>query len=473
MPDPTLTLIAILLLALFLSLLRIVQLHQRARRGSQELEQSRRDGQKAREAVRILARTGTILSSSFDRETLLSQILLVMADALPGVRILILLYDPEGLEWAGKDAPRGKVPTEEEVERITRAGEAETGSWASLGLPGLRRLFNFPLINNETYAGSFVLLSEQGLDSSSRLLLADIAGQVGAAVHNLRTSRERNRIHERFGRVVDPRVRDHLLAGRSPLGGELRDATILFVDLRNFTTYAEAHSPQEVVAFLNGFLADMADCVESRGGLVNKFTGDGFLALFGAPTDLPDHPALAVEAAIAMVEKAQNFPLGLGIGIETGRVLAGTIGSPTRMEYTVIGDAVNTASRLEGLGKFYGASILVSEEVFRRCAPGRFCGRSLGPVRVKGRTSTLEMVEVLGRTEAPFANEKARNTQLFGQAFQAYRGRDFVLAACLFDSVLERSPGDRAAERYRDNARRFLAEGSSLRWDGVEVFQEK
>lgn len=179
-------------------------------------------------------------------------------------------------------------------------------------------------------------------------------------VHGLR---EREHLRDLFGRHVGQEVAQAAAAGGVELGGEVRVATVLFVDLVGSTTYATEHSPAEVVEMLNRFFGVVVDEVDRRHGLVNKFIGDAVLAVFGAPVASPDHAAQALAAARAMVDRlATEVPeVGAGIGVATGEVVAGNVGHRSRFEYTVIGDAVNSAARLTDLAKDAPGSVLVAQ----------------------------------------------------------------------------------------------------------------
>jgi len=190
---------------------------------------------------------------------------------------------------------------------------------------------------------------------------------------------EKDRILLTFGRVVEPAVRDHLLSGELHLGGELRRATVLFSDLRGFTAIAERMAPGEVVATLNEYFSDMTDWVRACGGFVDKFMGDAMLVVFGLfdSADGGDARAAAdaIRCAIGMQERlaalntqrhaAGQSPLAVGVGVDSGEVLAGTIGAEDRLEFTVIGDTVNVAARLQEVGKLREAPVLVSETTYQ------------------------------------------------------------------------------------------------------------
>jgi adenylate cyclase len=200
----------------------------------------------------------------------------------------------------------------------------------------------------------------------------------------------RDRVTNLFGQHVSPQVVARLMAEGTGSGSDIRRVAVMFVDFRSFTAGARDRSPQEVVDRLDGAFAVLVDILDRHGGIVNKFLGDGFLALFGAPLEAHDAAHQAVAAAREMldanerVNKATSWPLRIGIGIHFGEVVAGNIGSPRRKEYTVIGDTVNFAARLEALNKDFNSQFLISQAVHD--ALGEECrdAVSLGDVPVRG-----------------------------------------------------------------------------------------
>jgi adenylate cyclase len=212
--------------------------------------------------------------------------------------------------------------------------------------------------------------------------------------------RERETIKETFGRYVTREVRDEILAGRVSFEGEQREVTVLFADLRDFTPWVEATEPRAVVRDLNAYFGEMDAAIRAHGGLVLQFIGDEIEAVFGAPVPTPDHAARAVRAALEMRARlaawnaGRDHPLRHGVGVHTGPVLAGAIGSRERFSYALVGDTVNLASRIQGLTKEVGADIVVSATTAR----GLDGAASLAPlpaVRVKGKSAEVEVFRVV------------------------------------------------------------------------------
>jgi adenylate cyclase len=226
--------------------------------------------------------------------------------------------------------------------------------------------------------------------------------------------RERSRIRQIFGRYVSDAVVEKLLtSGKQPnLGGEAVTVTVLFSDIRNFTPMAESLAPQEVVELLNNYFSRACEPIMEQGGTVDKFIGDAIMAVFGSPVSYPDHARRAIAAALAMGERAADFrawigrrfpdrdwqDFHIGIGLHTGEVVVGNVGSPNRFEFTAIGDTVNTASRLEGLTKEFGWTIVASAATLKAAGSGVVTGERK-EVRVKGRQELMKVLEVKGLEE--------------------------------------------------------------------------
>jgi adenylate cyclase len=222
-----------------------------------------------------------------------------------------------------------------------------------------------------------------------------LAGGVGVQLRrgfaaSIRAATARDRITNLFGQHVSPQVVERLITEGANTQSDIRRVAVMFVDFRSFTAAARSRSPQDVVDRLDGAFAVLVEILDRHGGIVNKFLGDGFLALFGAPFEATEAPHHAVAAAREMlramddINEGASWPLRIGIGIHFGEVVAGNIGSPRRKEYTVIGDTVNFASRLEALNKEFGSQLLISAAV--RDALGEACSDavSLGEVAVRG-----------------------------------------------------------------------------------------
>jgi adenylate cyclase len=242
------------------------------------------------------------------------------------------------------------------------------------------------------------------LDARCAVLSNDEIGAVAEGFNRMAHGlREREFLRETFGKYVTPEVRDEILTGRVALEGQVQEVTVLFADLRDFTSWVEATPPREVVRDLNAYFSEMDAAIRGHGGLVLQFIGDEIEAVFGAPLARADHAELAVRAALDMrarlealnAERRRTGKVALrhGIGVHTGRVLAGNIGSSERLAYALVGDAVNLASRIQDLNKQFGSDILVSDTT-RRLLAGGFACRPLPAVRVKGKSTEVEVYQL-------------------------------------------------------------------------------
>jgi adenylate cyclase len=297
-----------------------------------------------------------------------------------------------------------------EVDRImpelVRAGESTFALYVALGLVLtvlLARTFTRPLAE---VTAALRRVRAGTLDQPVRVTSADEIGVLEESVNAMATTlHERERILQTFGRVVEPVVRDRLLAGDLRGEGEVRIASILFCDLRDFTTFAERTAPRELVQTLNQFFTTMTTWARTCDGFVNKFIGDGILVVFGLLDDDPSRgpsagAVAAVRCALGMRERLARLnedrvvlgqpPLGVKIGVHTGPVVAGTIGAADRHEYTVVGDTVNVAARLEELCRDHGCEVIVSAATWNLARTG---GADLP-------TAHADAVTLRGRDEA-------------------------------------------------------------------------
>ncbi len=233
--------------------------------------------------------------------------------------------------------------------------------------------------------------------------IEDLAEGFNAMVDGLE---ERDRLRSTMGKYMTEQVVEHLMAGRVQLGGVTLPVTVLFTDIRSFTSISETMSAHDLVQLLNEYFTDMVGIVMEEGGVVDKYIGDAIMAVFGAPVPKPDDAQRAVRAAVrmrgALVTLNERLatrgiaPLRTGIGLHTGEVIAGNIGSEARMEYTVIGDAVNLASRLESATKELGVDVLISEDTAALLGP-EFALRYIDEITVKGRKQAVKVFEVTAK----------------------------------------------------------------------------
>jgi adenylate cyclase len=274
-----------------------------------------------------------------------------------------------------------------------------TGVVAAVGYLGLA----FAVLPLSAESADPVLVPVYHLSKALIMLLAGlVAGLVsirlrGKFARAFEAIAARERITNLFGQHVSPAVVERLLEQPLELGGEIREICVMFLDIRDFTAHSRTRSPDEVVAFLNDSFAFMIEAVDRHHGIVNKFLGDGFMAVFGAPLADSDAVRNAVAAARDMLAEIDrrglatgDWPLRVGIGLHCGRAVTGNIGSPRRKEFTAIGDTVNLASRIEQLTKEFGARLLVSQEVVTALGPASGA-TALPAAAIKGYSEKLEV----------------------------------------------------------------------------------
>jgi adenylate cyclase len=311
---------------------------------------------------------------------------------------------------------------------------------------------------------------------------SDEIGELAASFDSMAKGlAERDGMRDALGKVASQEVVEQLLQGRIALGGEERIASVLFTDIRNFTTICETLTPQESLALLNEFLTAISEVVERRGGVVDKYLGDGVMAIFGAPVTRQDDAQRAIEAAMeirAVIEDDLRPSLAsrglphpeVGIGLNTSHVIAGNIGSPTRLNYTVLGDGVNLAARLEGLTKRYRVPIVVGIAT-RELARG-IVFREIDKVRVKGKSLPVRIFEPLGR-EPEVPPEALERLDRWHGALESFRARDFAGARDVFESLAGYAGYERLCEVYLGYVRDLLAHPPEADWDASFTLYEK
>ncbi|MBI4861801.1 MAG: GAF domain-containing protein [Candidatus Riflebacteria bacterium] len=266
------------------------------------------------------------------------------------------------------------------------------------------------------------------------------------------------------------------------LGGVKQEVSVLFSDIRSFTTLTERSTAAEVVDMLNAYFSEMVEAVFRHRGVLDKFIGDAIMAVFGAPLPLPDHPLLACRSALDMRRQLVLFnrrrveqgkeAISIGIGISSDEVLCGNIGSEKRMEYTAIGDGVNLASRLEGANKVYGTDIMISEFTHRMVGP-QIVARELDWLRVKGKTRPVRVFEVVSLVEEPLSEAQGALLARYREGFELYHARRFREATDPFERALEAMPGDTPSLLYLERCRHFAVTPPAADWDGVWQLKDK
>ncbi len=263
------------------------------------------------------------------------------------------------------------------------------------------------------------------------------------------------------------------------LGDQIqKEMTILFTDIRSFTTISEEMTPKENFDFLNNYLGYMEPVIRNNHGFIDKFMGDSIMAIFS------ESPEDALNAAIEMRIKLQEFnqvmgqfgkpPIDSGIGIHTGNLMLGIVGGEGRMDGTVISDAVNLASRIEGLTKMYGGSIIISEDTLIKLNdPSHYNFRFVDIVKVKGKREAVYVFEIIDGEPLNIKELKTQTKKKISKALQLYKNKDLQGAISLFKEVCKKNKYDKAAELYISRCNRFIKNGIPKDWDGIEVIDEK
>ena len=295
-------------------------------------------------------------------------------------------------------------------------------------------------------------------------------------------SRSKRQFTELFGQYVPPELVDEMAKNPESYSMEGRKAelTVLFSDIRGFTTISEGLQPDELATLMNEYLGSMTEVVQKHRGTLDKYIGDAIMAFWGAPVDDPDHARNAVLTALDMQQQlvrlnetlvAKGWPhLAIGVGVNTGPMTVGDMGSPVRKSYTVMGDAVNLGSRLEGITKQYGVGIIVGEstrEVLRK----DFVFRELDRVRVKGKDDAVGIYEPLG-LEGTLSKELAEEAKLWNQALRFYRSCDWDQAELTLMNLQRLAP-KYLYELYAERIAYYRKNPPGENWDGVTTFETK
>lgn len=350
----------------------------------------------------------------------------------------------------------------------------------------VRSMLCAPLHRSGSLVGVLYLENSLGPDAFSPRLVnvaRAIVGQAAIAIENAGLYDHQREMTNAFSRFV-PRPFLERLGRDSVVNVQLGDAvaadvTVLFSDLRDFTSIAEGLSASENFELLNSYLERMNAPIHEAGGFIDKFIGDAVMALFSESADEAIGAAIAMTDALTAFNEARRdidpaaIQLSMGIGLHSGSVIMGTVGSYQRMDTTVIGDTVNTASRLEGLTKRYHAPVLVSDSVIDRLVdPGRFTLREVGRVRLKGKHQPITVAEVIDARGAT-ADELKATATLFADALDAWYSGRFGDAATRFAKAALAAPTDRLAEQYRMQSVELDHHPPAGPWDGIDVRAEK
>lgn len=299
--------------------------------------------------------------------------------------------------------------------------------------------------------------------------------------------KEKRKVRSAFGQYLSPEVIRRLLVNPQLVEPRKTEITVMFSDIRGFTTISEKLDAQDLALFLNGYLSDMTKIVFDTQGTLDKYIGDAVMAFWGAPFEEPDHAANACNASLAMMKmvramqkqwEAEGKPkLDIGIGLNSGPASVGNMGSALRYGYTALGDTVNLSSRLEGLNKEYGTHILVNESTYASVQNAGFLFRELDIIRVKGKLQPVTIYELVGKLseleqESHYIELKQR-LQDFAAARQLYRKRDWEQAQHAFQEILDHTPDDGPSRMYWKRCQEYLFDEPPIGWDGVFTMTHK
>jgi len=297
----------------------------------------------------------------------------------------------------------------------------------------------------------------------------------------LTASHEKAFLHNAFSRYLAPEVVSAIINDPSKLnlGGEKREMTAIFTDIQGFSTISEQLDPVHLVKLLNRYLTIMSNIIMDNVGTIDKYEGDAIIAFFGAPVFREDHAVLACRSAVAMKEAEKEInktvvqeglspvPLFTRIGINTGDMVVGNMGAENKMDYTIMGNAVNLAARLEGVNKQYSTGGILISEYTREKIGDEFLLRRLDRVRVVGINTPLRLYEVLG------LKKEDVNVIAWEKAIDLFETREFAQALELFNSVKASQPDDRVAQLYIDRCEVYKKESPPAEWDAVRNLTEK
>ena len=489
--------------------LQNAELHQSLQRTYVELEKSEFQKRRKLLQMEMLYEIGLELSSTLDPTLILDEILnrsLIMVDARSAA-LIIRNETSNRFEVSSEASPEpfpDAILSDPTLERAWASKSAlslerNTGAWT--------HLFILPVHSQEYIGGLLVVADKEERDGSARAfeeddqaLLQSFAYQAGSALNNavlyrdlgnsldeLRASQEsREFVQNAFGSYLSPVVVEQIIENPEMVqerGGEERIMTALFSDIADFSTISETLTPNELVDFINLYLTEMCEIIERHGGTIDKFEGDAVVAFFGAPIYFDNHASRAVLACIEQQQRIQSLRqewkasdalpgklrrmadswaiegktfMHVRMGLASGPMVVGNMGSKTRADYTMMGDTVNLASRLEGLQKYYGTSIAINDSIYE-LVNGEIEARKLDDVQVVGKTESVAVYEVLGTRGSLKDNERA-SLVLYQEGLSAYAEYRFSTARHMFEEALRLSPNDGPAAVYAERCREYEQE---------------
>ena len=422
----------------------------------------------------------SILSSMHDAVLTLDENGVIKTCNPAGLRILKIPHEAAVLEQQASVLFGGS--NEWLLKKLEAVNENEEFLDAELQIEGETLSVNITLT---PLLGKIKSKDEREGDTGGEGILTSKPNIIGAMLMIEDISSEK-RMKSTMSRYMDPELADQLMTAdgnnEDVMGGKQSVGTVLFSDVRSFTTITEELGAQGTVKLLNDYFTIMVDCITDEGGMLDKFIGDAMMCIFGTPVPHDDDPDRAVRAAIRMMTDLKIFndkramegkmPIDHGMGINTDSIVSGNIGSPKRMDYTVIGDGVNLAARIESACKQYGAHILISEFTYK-AVKATYRTRQVDYVIVKGKTEPVGVYEVLDFHDEESYPNLVEALGLFNDGYRTWNQGKWDQAIKLFNSVKKINPNDKSAQLYIDRCNHMKKNPPKGTWDGVWVMTSK
>jgi adenylate cyclase len=375
-----------------------------------------------------------------------------------------------------------EIKTKEIADKADTAKKGEFSEWFSRALEAQEEK------EREQYYPDQPLISAAGEEHSVNLSINSICdpddlSKVNGVLVVMEDISDEKRLKSTMYRYMNQELAEQLLGGGEiRLGGDEKEVSVLFSDIRSYTTLTEKMKPEEVVSMLNEYFESMVEAIFHHKGILDKYIGDAIMAVFGTPLPLPNHAWASVQSALEMRYRLEEFnahrisqgnqAIRIGIGINSGKVVSGNIGSSKRMEFTAIGDGVNLSSRLEGASKQYGCDIVISEDTFEQCK-GNILVRELDCIRVKGRTQPVSVYELVEKQDAQLPPTHYQILELYQRGRDRYLKKHFAKALSCFSTILNINPLDKAARLHIQRCQYFLMNPPPADWDGVWTMTTK
>ncbi|MBF2080455.1 MAG: GAF domain-containing protein [Synechococcales cyanobacterium T60_A2020_003] len=374
--------------------------------------------------------------------------------------------------------------TGQSVDTLIRLEKSDFSRWLHAALTGSDEK------SQQQYYPDQTLLPVQGEEQHSINLSlntiqdAVIPEKVSGALIVMDDVSDEKRLKSTMYRYMTQELAEQLLENpdAAKMGGDRKDVSVLFSDIRSYTTLTENLMAEEVVELLNQYFEAMVDAVFTYKGTLDKYIGDAIMAVFGSPLPLDEHEWMAVQTALEMRQRLRLFnqrrseqgqiPIKIGIGINSDVVISGNIGSSRRMEFTAIGDGVNLSSRLEGASKLYGTDIVISESTYKPCAD-RIWARELDYIRVKGKTKPVAVYELIGLQSEAIPDRKRQIMDHYHKGREHYLNRKFALAMGEFGAALEIDKSDKSSALHLERCQYWLQSPPEDDWDGAWTLTEK